>query len=180
MLMLRSLEPTRIFNNVLYEEDDFESLEDLDISANYDLVSSAVIYDATFTGFNSIVLGTFGRTLLFFCPTVKKFEEYDKQAAFSYQSELDHSQKGEMAHKAIKSKKVYELKREITLKNSILGLSTSLVSNNGAIDLVVFTLNGISILQYDPDKIIDLANKHLVNRIIFFQTQKSFQHILKI
>lgn len=143
------------------EEDDYESVDDLDVPANNDLVTSAVIYDATFTGFNSIVLGTFGRALLFYCPVIKKFEELEKKSTMSYQSELDQSQKIDVNQKAIKPKIVYELKREITLKNSILGLCTSIISNNGAIDLVVFTLNGISIWQYDSDKIIDYANRLL-------------------
>lgn len=145
--------------NVLFEEDDYESFEDLEIPANLDLVSSAVIYDATFTGFNSIILGTFGRALLFYCPVMKKCEDSEKQTTLNYQSEMDQAQKEDQSHRSSKSKIFYELKREITLKNSILGLSTSLVSNNGAIDLVVFTLNGISIWQYDPDKVIDFVNK---------------------
>ena len=139
-------------------------MEDLDIPANYDLVTSAVVYDATFSGFNSIVLGTFGRALLFYCPMVKKFEELEKQSTLNYQSELDSSQKVDVSHKAIKTKIVYELKREITLKNSILGLCTTMISNNGAIDLVVFTLNGISIWQYDSEKIVDYTNRILENK----------------
>ena len=139
-------------------------MEDLDIPANYDLVTSAVVYDATFSGFNSIVLGTFGRALLFYCPVVKKFEELEKQSTLNYQSELDSSQKVDVSHKAIKTKIVYELKREITLKNSILGLCTTMISNNGAIDLVVFTLNGISIWQYDSEKIVDYTNRILENK----------------
>ncbi|CAF0713111.1 unnamed protein product [Brachionus calyciflorus] len=163
LLVLRSLEPTRIYNNVIYGEDDFESYQDLEINANYDLVTSAVVYDATFSGFNSIVLGTFGKALLFFCPipTVKD-EEIDKQATLTLQSDLsnlEQSFKIENESRRIKPKFSYELKRETMLKNSILGLSTGLFSNNGALDLAAFTLNGISIWQYDPDKVIDLVNK---------------------
>ena len=53
----------------------------------------------------------------------------------------------------------YEFKREFTFKHSILGLNKSFLSNNIAYDLTILTLNGVSIWQYEPDKLIDLINK---------------------
>lgn len=53
----------------------------------------------------------------------------------------------------------YELKREIMFKHSIIGLEIGLISNNGALDLMILSLNGISVWQYDPEKVIDLANR---------------------
>ena len=131
--------------------------------SSYDLVTSAVVYDATFTGYNSIVLGTFGKAVLFFCPIPVKEEQVDKQATLTLNTDLSSFEQSLKFdnEKRTKQRFCYELKREIYLKNSILGLSTGLLSNNGALDLIVFTLNGISVWQYDPDKVIDLVNKIL-------------------
>lgn len=63
----------------------------------------------------------------------------------------------------------YEFKREIQFKHSIMGLLTcNDFTLNCTNDLVVFTLNGISIWQYEPDIIINLINQKLVNNEIQF------------
>jgi hypothetical protein len=145
---------------VFYSENNFEYHKDLDVSSNYDLITSCVIYDATFSGYNSIVLGTFGKMVLFFCPVLVNAEEIvDKQATLTRDSEsLDDYDTNENPSKLIIG---YELKREIQFKHSILGLAATLLSNNGAYDLVILTLNGISIWQYDPDKLIELLHARI-------------------
>lgn len=147
---------------MLYSEESFENFQDLEISPGQDLVTSAVIYDATFSGYNSIVLGTFGKSVLFFCPTRTSFEEVvDKQTTLTSHN-VDSSLSEEYKKSISLSTRcqfVYELKREITFKHSILGLQVGLISNNGALDLIILTLNGVSVWQYDPEKVIDLVNK---------------------
>ena len=44
----------------------------MDLPQTSDLVTSCDIYDATFSGFNTIVLGTFGKKVLFYCPLSMK------------------------------------------------------------------------------------------------------------
>lgn len=53
----------------------------------------------------------------------------------------------------------YDLKREQAFKHSILGLAKTHLSNNGAYDLVVLTLNGVSIWQYEPDRLAEIINQ---------------------
>lgn len=157
-----------ISSNVLYSEEGYENYQDLEISSSYDLVTSAVIYDATFIGYNSIVLGTFGRSVLFFCPTKTACTDINESGdvyrqANTMASELlttDLSESGQTTNRRQpRYSFTYEFKREIVFKHSVLGLLTGLVSNNGALDLIILTLNGISVWQYDPEKVIELANK---------------------
>lgn len=108
----------------------FDEYQDIEIPHAYDLVTSASIYDATFSGYNTIVLGTFGKVILFICATLNN-----------------------------ESKIKYEIKREITFKHSVMGLSPTHLSSNAAYDLVVMTLNGISIWQYEPDRLIEFINQ---------------------
>lgn len=56
----------------------------------------------------------------------------------------------------------YELRRELHLKHSVLGLASCSLTNNGALDLAILTLNGISVWQYDPEKIIEYVNRKLI------------------
>lgn len=156
----------------MFANDSFENYQDLEISSSHDLVTSAVIYDATFSGYNSIVLGTFGKSVLFFCPTRSSFDSGDIENINKHLTltnnqtptdPSDLSAKEESSYSKRPSQGryqfSYELKREITFKHSVLGLLTGLISNNGALDLIILTLNGVSVWQYDPEKIIDLANK---------------------
>lgn len=118
-----------------------------------------MIYDATFSGYNSIVLGTFGRFVLFFCPTkTDNYETSGGEGLKSHDLPIDVS---ESSNRRSSSRHVftYEFKREIVFKHSVLGLLTGLVTNNGALDLVILTLNGVSVWQYDPEKIIEFTNK---------------------
>lgn len=141
-------------------DDEFESYQDLEIPSYCDLVTSSAIYDATFTGYNSIVLGTFGKNLLFFCPTYKLLEESseytmckDNQATLTKKNKKQpHEQKC-----------VYELRKELLFKHSIMGLCETYLSDNVALDLAVFTLNGISVWQYEPEKLIDHLNRLITN-----------------
>lgn len=147
---------------MLYSNEGFESYQDLEIQGNYDLVTSAVIYDATFSGYNSIVLGTFSRSVAFFCPT--KTSSVDNSDCYEFLKNQTSIQNESLVDQIESSRRLrcnisYELKREIVFKHSVLGLLTGLLSNNGAVDLIILTLNGISVWQYDPEKIIDLANK---------------------
>lgn len=150
---------------MLHSDDGYEGYQDLEISNNCDLVTSAVIYDATFSGYNSIVLGTFGRFVLFFCPTMTNMENYESggegggfraQAPPVVQNDLPGDVVSDRRSRHVFT---YEFKREIVFKHSVLGLLTGLITNNGALDLVILTLNGVSVWQYDPEKVIDLANK---------------------
>lgn len=150
------------------------------------MVTSAVIFDATFVGYNSIVLGTFGKVLLFFCPVPVITEDSDKQATLTQQTQCNtsnfESQESQIKEQELiycfkksRQKFNYELKREIPFKHSILGLSTSLISNNGALDLVVLTLNGISIWQYDPEKIIEIVNRKFEQNYLLDWNNLSFK-----
>ena len=98
--------------------------------------------------------------VLFFCPVLLSGDEFvDKQATLTRDSEtLDDYDPNESTSKVFIG---YELKREIQFKHSILGLETTLLSNNGAYDLVILTLNGISVWQYDPDKLIELLHARI-------------------
>ena len=96
--------------------------------------------------------------VLFFLPILINVEEnVDKQATLTRNSETlddgDHDT-SKMCSKCIG----YELRREIQFKHSILGLAATFLSNNGAYDLVILTLNGVSIWQYDPNKLIELIH----------------------
>ncbi len=126
----------------MYKEDEFEDHQDLEIAQTADLVTSSCIFDATFSGYNSIVLGTFGKSVIFFTPLPKKI---------NYNCEINST----------RLKFDYEMRREIYLKHSIMGLTSSLLSNNGSKDLVILTLNGVSVWQYEPSKIIDIINKKI-------------------
>ena len=110
------------------------------INTGYDLVTSAEIYDATFCGMNSIALGTFGKAVLFYCPILSNNndDENEPKLKQSYQ---------------------YEFSKKILFKHSVMGLCRTNLSNNGACDLCVLTLNGISIWQYDPEKLVELINQ---------------------
>ena len=90
--------------------------------------------------------------LLFFTPELTNREDSDKPQII-----IDDDQESLKAKKLVN----YVIKREITFKHSILGLSTTFLTSNGALDLVVLTLNGVSIWQYDPEKLIDFINKKL-------------------
>ena len=141
-------------------DDEFESFQDLEIPSYCDLVTSSAIYDATFTGYNSIVLGTFGKNLLFFCPTYKFLDEsFDYSMSKDNQATLTKKNK----NRSIEQKFVYELRKELLFKHSILGLCETYLSDNVALDLVVFTLNGISVWQYDPEKLVNHLNHLLTN-----------------
>ena len=145
---------------MLYSEDSFESYQDLEISNNYDLVTSAVIYDATFSGYNSIVLGTFGRSVLFFCPKRNHIESSDYET--NKQTLTTRNQISDLYDLNYRRQLYqfsYEIKREIMFKHSIIGLEIGLISNNGALDLMILSLNGVSVWQYDPEKVIELANR---------------------
>ena len=98
--------------------------------------------------------------VLFFCPVLLSADEFvDKQATLTRDSEtLDDYDTREPTSKVFIG---YELKREIQFKHSILGLAVTFLSNNGAYDLVILTLNGISVWQYDPDKLIELLHARI-------------------
>ena len=55
----------------------------------------------------------------------------------------------------------YELKRDVSFKHSVIGLLTSNLTMNCANDLVILTLNGIHIWQYEPEYVINLINTRL-------------------
>ncbi len=128
-------------SNVLYKENRYENHQDLEVAQTADLVTSSCIFDATFSGYNSIVLGTFGKSALFFTPFPRQMN-YNFYETNTARISFD-----------------YEMRRDIYLKHSILGLTTSYLSNNGSKDLVILTLNGVSVWQYEPSKIIDIVNK---------------------
>ena len=113
----------------------------------YDIVTSAVIYDATFSGMNSIVLGTFGKVVLFYCPLM--VHSYNENTPYDLKSTSFR----------LNSYFQYEFNRKILFKHSVMGLCQTHLSNNGACDLAVFTLNGVSIWQYEPEKLIELINQ---------------------
>jgi len=152
-------------------DDEFESYQDLEIASYCDLVTSCVIYDATFTGYNSIVLGTFGKNLLFFCPTYKFLDEsFDYSMSKDNQATLTKKNK----NRSIEQKFVYELRKELLFKHSILGLCETYLSDNVALDLVVFTLNGISVWQYDPEKLVNHLNHLITNEQLQPDQQTKF------
>jgi hypothetical protein len=160
---------------VLYSEDSFESYQDLEISNNYDLVTSAVIYDATFSGYNSIVLGTFGRSVLFFCPKRNNMEmnDYETSNKQTLTSRNQISDLYDLNYRRQLYQFSYELKREIMFKHSIIGLEVGLISNNGALDLMILSLNGISVWQYDPEKVIELANRMFEQKEQYKENQET-------
>ncbi len=137
-LSLRSLNKYSKNSNVLNY--DTEDHQDLETAHSYDLVTSAVIYDATFSGYNSIILGTFGKVVLFYSP-------------LPINADMENSKK------ITNTRFRYELKREYSFKHSIMGLCKAQISINGAYYLVILTLNGLSVWQYDPDRIADLINQ---------------------
>ena len=139
-------------SNVLFKDDRYESHQDLEIAQSADLVTSSCIYDATFSGYNSIVLGTFGKSVLFFTP-------FPKQMTFNYDVYCSVDSAVTRHHQQPTFD--YEMRRDIYLKHSILGLTTSSLSNNGSKDLIILTLNGVSVWQYEPNKIIDIVNKKI-------------------
>lgn len=127
LIVLRSLEATRIFKNPLKTQ--FDDYYDLEYSNSYDIPTSIVIYDTTFNQTNSLVISTFGKRVLIYT-----FNTYDQ---------------------------IYELRKELLQKHSIMGLCLCELSNNCAYDLAIITLNGLSLWQYDPDFILNLINKRL-------------------
>lgn len=117
----------------------------MDISNCCDLVTSAIIYDATFSGYNSIVLGTFGKCVLFYSPVPVNLEENNTSSGKKL---------------SVRNQKFfYEKKREFPFKHSVMGLCKTQLTGNGAYDLVVLTLNGISIWQYCPERLAELVNQ---------------------
>ena len=71
----------------------------------------------------------------------------------------------------------YELRRDIMLKHSIMGLLTCNLTLNCTNDLIILTLNGIHIWQYEPDVINNLINqKYNQNEIIFDNYLKYLNH----
>ena len=54
---------------------------------------------------------------------------------------------------------IYEKKREFSFKHSVMGLANTLLTKNGAFDLVILTLNGLSIWQYCPERLTELVNQ---------------------
>lgn len=131
-------------SNVIHYETKNEDYQDLDISSCCDLVTSAIIYDATFSGYNSIVLGTFGKCILFYSPVPVNLDE-----ASTVNKRLSTKNQ----------KFYYEKKREFPFKHSVMGLCKTQLTGNGAYDLVVLTLNGISIWQYCPERLAELVNQ---------------------
>ena len=53
----------------------------------------------------------------------------------------------------------YELKRDFQVKHSIMGLLSFNLTLNCSNDLIILTLNGIHVFQYDPDFVINLINQ---------------------
>jgi hypothetical protein len=157
-------------SNIFQEENEtFVDYQDLEIPYFHDLVTSCLIYDATFNGYNSIVLGTFGKVLLFFClcgpSELNNFSGFTSQNSSESKPNLKKVQPNEKSNNNNNSEEKqaliyrYELKKEIPFKHSILGLELTKLSNNGAYDIVVLTLNGISVWQYDPERLIELINQ---------------------
>jgi hypothetical protein len=182
----------------LYSENNFQSYQDLELPICADLVTSATVFDATFSGYNSIALGTFGKMVFILSPTsIKPIEEsnntnidseevtnknneniQDKELANLF-DDLEVYAATPQSHKQQQrnDKKIsdeikqitsiqnlkyqfnYEIKREIYFKHSILGLDVCDLSNQGVFDLVILSLNGISVWQYDQEKLIDYLNK---------------------
>ena len=152
-------------SDVLHAQSDRQDeWQDLEISHFCDLVTSATVYDATFSGYNSIVLGTFGKVACFFCPMlVDALEQTVDELAASDGGEAASKTSSASSAKAFFKPGAktfrYELKRELLFKHSILGLKASKLTGNGAFDLAVLTLNGISIWQYDPESVVELINQ---------------------
>ena len=119
--------------------------------------------------------GTFGKMVLFFCPVLVNTEDQvDRQATLTHTSEMFDNCEQETSRITAGKTINYELKREIQFKHSILGLSPTLLSNNGAQDLVILTLNGVSVWQYDPDKIIELIHARLDQKEVSSSTKADF------
>ena len=53
----------------------------------------------------------------------------------------------------------YELRRDFSVKHSIMGLLTCNLTMNCSNDLIILTLNGVHICQYDPNYVINLINQ---------------------
>lgn len=53
---------------------------------------------------------------------------------------------------------IYEKKREFSFKHSVMGLANTMLTKNGAFDLVILTLNGLCIWQYCPERLSELVN----------------------
>jgi len=83
------------------------------------------------------LLGTFGKSVVFYSPNVVNLD--------------DGPFKNQKFH--------YEKKRELPFKHSVMGLCKTLLTNNGAYDLVILTLNGLSIWQYSPSRLAELVNQ---------------------
>ena len=145
----------------MHAQSDQDEYQDLEISHFCDLVTSAVVYDATFSGYNSIVLGTFGKVACFFCPMLVDVEQTtsDEPGDGAETSKTSSASSNKAFFKPGAKTFRYELKRELLFKHSILGLKACKLTNNGAYDLAVLTLNGISIWQYDPESLIELINQ---------------------
>ena len=125
------------------ETSSYESHQDLEVPASCDLVTSSLVYDAGFTGMSTIVLSTFGKTLLFFSPAALV-------TAASSTSDA-----------AVTPIYEYELKRQVAFKHALLGAVHTSLSYNGAPDLAILTLNGVSVWQYEPERVAELAAKRL-------------------
>lgn len=179
-----------VCSNVLYASDNFEWYQDLETPVQADLATSASIYDATFSGYNSIVLGMFGKRVIFFCATSiddkTDDEPSSRSGSFNRQESgsndyppdlfvdvenfasigttLTDSSSIKQSRLSVPAKHrfTYDLRRELHLKHSVLGLASCSLTNNGALDLAILTLNGISVWQYDPEKIIEYVNSKLI------------------
>jgi hypothetical protein len=177
----------------LFARDNFQSYQDLEAPSYTDLATSAVVYDATFSGYNSIALGTFGKAVLIYSPTqvvaasinsaqtsnkedVDVFNDMEsftiQQHTSDDQSDVTQTQTPTLVTTRVAPQRyqfTYELKRELFFKHSILGLTACELSlNGGASDLVVATLNGVSVWRYDPDKLVDLINRLFEAREQYF------------
>jgi hypothetical protein len=191
-------------SNVLFAKDNFESYQDLNAPSYADLATSVVIYDATFSGYNSIALGTFGKVVLVYTPTQIAFtnsqtsgskhledlpadlfndmESFTMQQSQNDDEDVTQTQTPTLTLTAVgpsigvkqKYQFNYELKREFFFKHSILGLAAcDLSMNGGALDLVVVTLNGISVWRYEPSRVCDLLNKLFEKREQLFLSKYS-------
>jgi hypothetical protein len=188
-------------SNVLFAKDNFESHQDLDSPSYADLATSVAIYDATFSGYNSIVLGTFGKVLLIYSPTQIAFPSsqnnnntskhledlpadlFTGMDSFTKSNDDEDVTQTQTPTLIVNGSSVtgskqkyqlnYELKREFFFKHSILGVAACDLSMNGALDLVVVTLNGISVWRYEPNKLIDLITELFEKREEHFSSKYS-------